>query len=289
MYTFTLTSAQVTGPLPLQTLGGNNGTDHGSMHILENAEIQALGQFFSPVPNAVNFPTLSGAAASGGITGSTTIAATGSDPNINLSLFGKGTGGISVNSSSPPSGVKLYCAASLSTDIPFKIDGAAGQTGDLFQAGGNGIAPTKIDSKGHIAVGLTYQASSYAVFTGRISGGSPQIALTDDFANFQIGMSSPTPGYNYFLSYGNTGLKFNVGASGTTRLFLSDAGSMIFGTGSALATSATDGFLHIPNGPGAPTGVPTLQTGSSPIYHDTLNNKFWIYNSSGGWKGVTLT
>lgn len=54
----------------------------------------------------------------------------------------------------------------------------------------------------------------------------------------------------------------------------------------ALTTTATDGFVYIPTCAGAPTGVPTAQTGTAAMVYDTTNNKLCVYN--GAWKSVTL-
>ncbi len=62
--------------------------------------------------------------------------------------------------------------------------------------------------------------------------------------------------------------------------------SLIVGT-VALATTATDGFLYLPSVPGAPTGVPTVQTGTAAAVFDTTNSKIWVYN--GSWKGVVVS
>lgn len=51
-------------------------------------------------------------------------------------------------------------------------------------------------------------------------------------------------------------------------------------------TSMTDGFFYIPAAAGAPTGVPTAISGRVPMYYDTTNNNFYVYN--GGWKKVLL-
>jgi hypothetical protein len=59
----------------------------------------------------------------------------------------------------------------------------------------------------------------------------------------------------------------------------------IFGT--AGTTSMTDGFFNIPSGAGVPSGTPTTYSGRVPMYYDSTNNKFYVYN--GAWKSVTLT
>lgn len=58
--------------------------------------------------------------------------------------------------------------------------------------------------------------------------------------------------------------------------------SVVVGSGAAVGTTATDGFLYIPTCAGTPTGVPTSQTGAIPMVYDTTNHQFWFYDS--GWK-----
>jgi hypothetical protein len=78
------------------------------------------------------------------------------------------------------------------------------------------------------------------------------------------------------------------GSSGTTlngvteRLRVPAVGGVVVGA-TALATSATDGFLYVPTCAGTPTGTPTTQTGTAPIVVDTTNNKLYFY-SAGQWR-----
>lgn len=69
-------------------------------------------------------------------------------------------------------------------------------------------------------------------------------------------------------------------------LRLSANGNVVVGS-AALATTATDGFLHIPTCAGTPTGVPTAYTGRAPLVFDTTGSKLWV-RTGGTWKGVVV-
>lgn len=63
-----------------------------------------------------------------------------------------------------------------------------------------------------------------------------------------------------------------------------DVNGNIYGT--AGTTTMTNGFFYIPSAAGVPTGVPTAVSGRLPMYYDSTNNQFYVYNSA--WKKVTL-
>jgi hypothetical protein len=73
-------------------------------------------------------------------------------------------------------------------------------------------------------------------------------------------------------------------------LFMVDnAGNVVVGNGTtALATTATSGFLYVRSGAGAPTGVPTVYSGAVPLYADTTNNRLYCY-MGGAWRLAALT
>jgi hypothetical protein len=81
-------------------------------------------------------------------------------------------------------------------------------------------------------------------------------------------------------------IRFNtVAASATSaseRMRIDSAGNVVLNSsGSALSTSVTDGFTHIPNMAGDPTGVPGLTyTGASPMVYNSTNQELNIYNGS---------
>mgnify|MGYP003335405330 CR=1 FL=1 len=76
---------------------------------------------------------------------------------------------------------------------------------------------------------------------------------------------------------GNSSITGTIGAS-------SDIGS----SASALATSATSGFLWAPSCPGTPSGTPSgFSTGGAPIIVDTSASKLWA-RIGGSWSSVAF-
>lgn len=70
------------------------------------------------------------------------------------------------------------------------------------------------------------------------------------------------------------------------KLTIDNKGNVILGT-AALATNATDGFLHVPSCAGTPTGTPTAYSGRVPHVFDTTNGRpYWYYG--GAWHYAVL-
>lgn len=78
------------------------------------------------------------------------------------------------------------------------------------------------------------------------------------------------------------------GASGANASIKASAENLLFGSGSALATTDTSGYVMFPSCAGTPTGVPTGQgAGKIPMIFDTSGVKLWFY-TGGAWKGVVV-
>lgn len=72
----------------------------------------------------------------------------------------------------------------------------------------------------------------------------------------------------------------------TTNLQLQpNLGNVVIGTGTSLATTASEGHLFIPTCAGAPTGIVTAPfPGVVPLVYDTTNNRLYIRTPSGTWR-----
>lgn len=143
-----------------------------------------------------------------------------------------------------------------------------------------------------LAISTDASAAAGPFISVRRAGGSPAAADAIGGFNFQ-GENNALGNINYGQlqaeivspTTGSESGRFviNTIISGTLTKRMTIEQSVIIGTGSALATTATDGFLYIPTCAGTPTGVPTAVTGGSPLVIDSTNNKLYFY-SGGAWR-----
>jgi len=154
----------------------------------------------------------------------------------------------------------------------------------------------------NIGVGITPStwATLKAVEIGRVGS-----AISANASNGNLTISANSY-FNAGFIYANTGslaARYTISAStGTHAWFTAPSGTAgnavtftqvmtITNAGNIHAvagtTGMTNGFFYIPAAAGAPTGVPTAISGVVPMYYDTTNEKFYVYN--GAWKSVLLT
>lgn len=184
-----------------------------------------------------------------------------------------------------------------------RTDAAQSFTGvQTFNNGGvfNYVNGVKIDSSG-TTLGQFYYSGGLII--NRLSGtslliqqnNSSEITLTSG-GDVQIGSATGATYRLFVYKADNSWPTFFVRQDGTADIaqFAGNGGSVkmaITRTGNIYGTSGTtgmtDGFFYIPAAAGAPTGAPTAVSGTVPMYYDTTNNKFYVYN--GAWKSVALT
>ncbi|TSC93808.1 MAG: hypothetical protein CEN87_758, partial [Parcubacteria group bacterium Licking1014_1] len=131
--------------------------------------------------------------------------------------------------------------------------------------------------------GLTLSSGGAIAGTADLAGGN----LT-----LQSGISTGSGSSDMFFQTATAGASATTDRTPTTKLTVRGNGNVVVGTGTALATDATAGFLHIPTSAGAQTGTPSADTtGTSPIVYDTTNNRLYVYNPTGtpAWKYIAIT
>lgn len=148
-----------------------------------------------------------------------------------------------------------------SVTVPLTVEGL------LNVANYTSAASLYLDGK--TSAGMTWLQNGVAAYT----------FLASNPSNFSVLDKAGTPvlSFAYAAAAIDSVTSIKTSASVTGRLVVNGA--------AALATSAPEGFLHIPYMAGAPTAPPNNH-GGTPIVYDTTSNKLWIYN--GTWKAATF-
>lgn len=185
-------------------------------------------------------------------------------------------------------------------DLIFRNGSAAGQW--LFNKSDNSAAILKLSNTGAAQFGATPSfvispdadiarlfgggsASGMALYpnqTGTGTGGFFRFNNngTDDQIHFQVLATAGIASVNH--------LQVTGAISGANPSIKASAENLLFGSGSALLTTATAGYVMFPSCAGTPTGVPTGQAaGKIPMIFDTTGVKLWFY-TGGAWKGVVV-
>ncbi len=133
--------------------------------------------------------------------------------------------------------------------------------------GNTHTSPSEVVHRSTSGSGTNVNGANYVIEPGRPTG-------SGNSGSFVVRTASP----------GATGTTLRT----STDRFTVDTNSNIFcGTAAALATTATEGFLHIPSCAGTPTGTPgTTKTGLVPMVVDTTNGKLYGYFGA-AWNDLT--
>lgn len=113
--------------------------------------------------------------------------------------------------------------------------------------------------------------------------GTNSSSVSQTYANYETYIVDNTAG----SEDGRASFSVTVAGTGEIHLYL-EQNNTIVGKKNVLATTATDGFLHIGRCAGAPTGVPDLYTGKCPMVVDSTNGRLYVYHT-GAWHYATLT
>lgn len=157
---------------------------------------------------------------------------------------------------------------------------------DFLVASQNGAQKVVLDGSGDLYLkGIVNAQSSGFQSQGAVSITSSGSFLTwnqggGDGATWLINQQGGGGGGFYFDESTTSGVL-------TQRMKIDGLGNVVFGTGSALAASATAGFVSLPFVTAAPTGTPATVSGNSCVVNTTTFNIDCYIGTS--WYHMTLT
>jgi len=142
----------------------------------------------------------------------------------------------------------------------------------LYVMGANGVVPSV----------PTFAAADYMVLENATNANFAFVIGATSNASIKW-FGSGDASVDGRLIYNRNTRAMTIMTATVDRVQITAAGSVLLAVAGALATTAVDGFTYIPSCAGAPTGVPTAQTGMVPLVYDSTNNVFYV-RSGGTWR-----
>ena len=164
----------------------------------------------------------------------------------------------------------------------------AGSSALTYFADGTVSAPSVASTSNH-GSGLYFTTNAVNVAANGVRVADFATAATG--VNYFVFTPSATGAAIALSAAGSdTNIGLTIAGKGTGPLTIGAATSNItLGSGAALATSATTGYIIISTCAGAPTGVPVGHaTGNAALVYDTTDSKLYAYDS-GTWKSAAFT
>ncbi len=213
------------------------------------------------------------------VVGTTTNTA-GVNWTMNASVgTGSGAGGQLIHQTAPAGGASRTASSVTCTSASpgvFTLNSHGLAVGQPFTLGGTPPTGYSLSTTYYVCNDANYGTNTFTGSTSlanALAGTAITTSSTGTSVTLTTGQNGLVPGLTLTspATFSNASSRTQIGFPST-----------VIGYQSALATTATDGFLYIPTCSGTPTGTPTSFTGKVALIYDTAGDIFWIYRS--GWK-----
>jgi hypothetical protein len=153
------------------------------------------------------------------------------------------------------------------------VTAAGGGNAAKFQATSpGGTAQFILNGNSAVSAQMVWQKNGINTWVMEEWGGGA-LFLTNNSGNTQLVLTSGS----------NVAGAYDAATTYLTSKVLVYGSLAVNNGGSALATTATTGFLYLPTCAGPPTGVPVAVAGAVPLVYDTTNSQLNVYQG-GAWR-----